>query len=76
MTVIATGFDAEQVDVPAEEEQEDTSEIIRYPDWIRMKEGIIRKTPNEYLLERNASGTDLGIPTILRDKDMAKQNEA
>jgi hypothetical protein len=41
-----------------------------------MKEGIIRKTPNEYLVGRNSSDeSDLGIPTILRDKN-SKANGA
>jgi len=75
VTVIATGFNLEQAAVqPAEEE--DSSEIIKYPDWIRMKEGIVRKMPNEYLLERNSPDTDLGIPTILRDKNAAKESGA
>ena len=76
VTVIATGFTVEGTAVQPEVEEVDSPEIIKYPDWLRMKEGIIRKTPNEYLLERNSPGTDLGIPTILRDKNLAKQNEA
>ncbi len=76
VTVIATGFTVEGSVVQPDVEEAGPSEIIKYPDWLRMKEGIIRKMPNEYLLERNSPDTDLGIPTILRDQNLTKQNEA
>jgi len=33
-----------------------------------MREGIVSRTPKEYLLGRNSEEADLGIPTVLRDK--------
>ena len=76
VTVIATGFTSEHVYMAEEvEEEEDQDEIIKYSDWIKMREGIVRKTPNEYLLGRNAEDSDLGIPTILRDKRVPEQGE-
>lgn len=69
VTVLATGFDLEvRQSVEQTEQEEDESEIIKYSDWMKMKEGIIRKTPNEYLVGRNSDETDLGIPSILRDR--------
>ncbi len=70
VTVIATGFNQERARQAAEK-VEDTpakSETIRYDDWIRMREGIVSRTPKEYLLGRNSEEADLGIPTVLRDK--------
>jgi cell division protein FtsZ len=70
VTVIATGFDlgAGEAYFPEAEEKEEENEIIRYPDWQKMKEGIFRKPPNEYLMSRNSQEDDLGIPTIWREK--------
>jgi cell division protein FtsZ len=78
VTVLATGFDVETQQINETQESEDEqSEIIKYTDWMRMKEGIIRKTPNEYLVGRNTDDADLGIPTILRDKHQNQDaNEA
>jgi cell division protein FtsZ len=75
--VVATGFIQEASELtPADVEEKDASgEIIRYPDWVKMKEGIVRKTPGEYLMGRNSPEIDLGVPTILRDKKTAGQNE-
>jgi len=75
--VVATGFTQEAAELtPAEVEEKDASgEIIRYPDWVKMKEGIVRKTPGEYLMGRNSQEIDLGVPTILRDKKTAGQKE-
>ena len=65
--VIATGFDSESNTSPVEEpEEEETDEIIKYKDWLKMREGIIKVPPHEYLLGRNSEETDLGIPTVLR----------
>ncbi len=67
VTVIATGFDSESSISPVEEpEEEETDEIIKYKDWLKMREGIIKVPPHEYLLGRNSEETDLGIPTVLR----------
>lgn len=70
VTVIATGFNKERIPQPAQPQEEGPtkSETIRYDDWIRMREGIISRTPKEYLLGRNSEEADLGIPTVLRDK--------
>ena len=76
VTVLATGFDLEaQIALESEDAEEDQGEIIKYSDWMKMKEGIYRKPPNEYLMGRNSGEADLGIPTILRDKQ-SKANEA
>jgi cell division protein FtsZ len=67
VTVIATGFSSEPKLTPAEETEEDEAdEIIKYKDWLKMREGIIKVPPHEYLLGRNSEETDLGIPTVLR----------
>ncbi len=68
VTVIATGFDLETPIASVEsQEEEDQGEIIKYPDWIKMKEGIMRRPNASFLSGRNPSEEDLGIPTILRD---------
>lgn len=67
VTVIATGFNAEeQPQMEIREEEEEGDEIIKYKDWLKMREGVIKKTPHEYLLGRNSAEQDLGIPTVLR----------
>lgn len=66
VTVIATGFSNEEVQVVSEPEEEEEGEVIRYNDWLKMREGIIKRTPHEYLMGRNSEDADLGIPTILR----------
>jgi cell division protein FtsZ len=76
VTVLATGFDLEtQTAFESDEVEDEQGEIIKYSDWMKMKEGIYRKPPNEYLMGRNSGDADLGIPTILRDKQ-SKANEA
>ncbi len=68
VTVIATGFTSEASPEVEEPEEEDEGEdIIRYKDWLKMREGIVKRTPHEYLIGRNTEETDLGIPTVLRD---------
>ena len=74
VSVIATGFDLEAAITDEEvQEKEEEGEIIKYPDWIRMKEGISRRTGN-FLTGRNPSEEDLGIPTILRDSKVSGNN--
>ena len=69
VTVIATGFHAaERQVVDEKQEDEEGDEIIKYKDWLKMREGIIKAPPHEYLLGRNSEETDLGIPTVLRDE--------
>ena len=67
VTVIATGFNAASEAKSVElQEEEEGDEIIKYKDWLKMREGIIKAPPHEYLLGRNSEETDLGIPTVLR----------
>jgi cell division protein FtsZ len=67
VTVVATGFNAVAETSPVERsEEEEGDEIIKYKDWLKMREGIIKAPPHEYLLGRNSQETDLGIPTVLR----------
>jgi cell division protein FtsZ len=71
VTVIATGFTNEiqlAAAVSDKKDKEERGETIQYPDWAKMREGIIRKTPGEYLMTRNSHEDDLGIPTVLRDR--------
>ena len=67
VTVVETGFTNDEILEAAESEEDDAGdEIVRYKDWLKMREGIIKRTPHEYLMSRNAEEADLGIPTILR----------
>ncbi len=76
VTVVATGFNPEHKAMPKiAEESESKDEIIRYEDWRRMREGIARETPNGFLIGRNSKESDLGIPTILRDRKIVGENE-
>lgn len=76
VTVVATGFNSEQR-LPSKEpeEPEAKDEVIRYEDWKKMREGITRDSPNSFLLGRNSRESDLGIPTILRDRKIVGENE-
>ena len=77
VTVVATGFSTETATVPNDIEDDDEGEeIIRYKDWLKMREGIIQRTPNEYLMGRNSEEADLGIPTVLRDDRGARSDKA
>jgi cell division protein FtsZ len=77
VTVVATGFSTETATVPNDiEDDEEGEEIIRYKDWLKMREGIIQRTPNEYLMGRNSEEADLGIPTVLRDDRGARSDKA
>ncbi len=76
VTVIATGFNQERkIARKPVEDNPAKSETIRYEDWIKMREGIMAHTPKDYLLGRNSLEADLGIPTILRDRPSAAQEE-
>ena len=76
VTVVATGFTAEARPLVIEEEpEEEREEIIKYQDWIKMREGIVKRTPSEYLLGRNTDDSDLGIPTVLRGERTAAAEE-
>ncbi len=67
--VIATGFNNRDLDdAGSKKDIEDKNEIIDYKEWIKLQEGISRETPSLFLTGRNYSDSDLGIPTVLRDK--------
>ena len=71
VTVIATGFRslrsaARPVEKPSAEEP---AETISSEEWVRMSKGLRSKTNGEYLLGRNSREADLGIPTVLRERE-------
>ncbi|TFG64031.1 MAG: cell division protein FtsZ [Spirochaetales bacterium] len=68
VTVIATGFNQESAQLAEEKDEEGREEIIPYSEWVKMRNGIIRRTPGEFLIGRNSGENDLSIPTILRNK--------
>lgn len=77
VTVVATGFNAEpQVQTAEQIDEDEGDEIIKYKDWLKMREGIIKVPPHEYLLGRNSEETDLGIPTVLRGDRMVPGERA
>ncbi len=76
VTVVATGFDNERAsvtDTPIEASQQ--SEVVDYDEWVKMQEGLSRGTPNLFLSNRNTAESDLGIPTILRDRKPSENSE-
>lgn len=72
VTVIATGFNQEPAVMAEEAEDEGREEIIPYSEWVKMRNGIVRKTPGEFLIGRNTADNDLSIPTILRNKTVGE----
>lgn len=77
VTVIATGFNNthEQKKQQEAKEAEGQEEVIRYKDWVNLQKGFSREAPSNFLLGRNSADTDLGIPTILRDRRIASGEE-
>ncbi|WP_319417288.1 cell division protein FtsZ [Marispirochaeta aestuarii] len=78
VTVVATGFKSEAVSADADAaEEENEDEIIKYKDWLEIRGKGLSKggTPSLFLSGRNNGDTDLGIPTILRDRKIAGQGE-
>ena len=75
VTVVATGFQKVESPGVQDSSEGDEEEIIKYKDWVRMREGISRDTPSLFLSGRNSVNEDLGIPTVLRDKKYAGQEE-
>ena len=75
VTVVATGFDpvASPAEIPAEESA--PSEVVDYDEWVKMQEGLSRGSGGLFLSGRNNSDSDLGIPTILRDRKMSDSSE-
>ena len=77
VTVVATGFKTEEFTPVAEVVSEETQdEVIKYDDWRKLQKGISREAPNGFLSGRNSSETDLGIPTVLRDKNITAREHA
>ncbi len=72
VTVIATGFRsfrsaAKPVERPSAEEP---AETISSEEWVRMSKGLRGGKGNgEYLLGRNSREADLGIPTVIRERE-------
>ncbi len=71
VTVIATGFRslrsaAKPVERPSAEEP---AETISSEEWVRMSKGLRSKGNGEYLLGRNSREADLGIPTVIRERE-------
>ena len=71
VTVIATGFRsfrsaAKPAERPAAEEP---AETISSEEWVRMSKGLRGKGNGEYLLGRNSREADLGIPTVIRERE-------
>ncbi len=77
VTVVATGFNNAREQKKAEEpkEAEGQEEVIRYKDWVNLQKGFSREAPSSFLLGRNSAESDLGIPTILRDRRVASGEE-
>ena len=79
VTVIATGFNQErkrQVKRSEEPVSVAKGETIRYEDWIKIRtQGVASGAPKDYLMGRNSSEADLGIPTILRDRPAGQEEE-
>jgi cell division protein FtsZ len=76
VTVIATGFASEPATKPQEKPEKDAQgEIISYDEWMNMNKGLLKRQSHDYLSGRSAKEQDLFIPTVLRDKKIAGQND-
>jgi cell division protein FtsZ len=71
VTVIATGFRSLRAAAkPAERPSaEEPAETISSEEWVRMSKGLRSKGNGEYLLGRNSREAELGIPTVLRERE-------
>ena len=72
VTVIATGFRSlRSAPRPVVEKApaEEPAETISSEEWVRMSKGLRNKGSGDYLLGRNSREADLGIPTILRERE-------
>ena len=72
VTVIATGFRSLRSAPRAVVEKapaEEPAETISSEEWVRMSKGLRNKGSGDYLLGRNSREADLGIPTILRERE-------
>ena len=77
VTVVATGFNnfPEKQEAMQTEETEGDSHVIKYGEWIDLQKGLTKGRPNGFLLGRNSSESELGIPTVLRDRKMANEGQ-
>ncbi len=76
VTVIATGFAVDRPAGAAETEKKSAAgEIISYDEWIRMRSAGGNRAHGNFLLGRN-SEADLNVPTVLREKKLANQDES
>jgi cell division protein FtsZ len=73
VTVIATGFNAPRMQ-PAAKPVE-SSDIISYDEWIRLRKGGTGKNQNSFLMGRNSHEADLNVPTVIREKKYIHQGE-
>jgi cell division protein FtsZ len=75
VTVIATGFNMPRVQPTVKPVENNSSDIISYDEWIRLRKGGTRKTENSFLLGRNSHEADLNVPTVIREKKYINQGE-
>lgn len=77
VTVIATGFNQKpkrKSSVPKDFNSSD--ELITCDEWVQMSKGIKKGEGNEYLLLRNSKEEDLGVPTVLRERESIRIKKA
>ncbi len=75
--VIAAGFKRAEAAVRREVKEDNQSgEIISYDEWLNMKKGVSGRASSDFLLGRNSKEADLNVPTILREKKHAIQEES
>lgn len=75
VTVVATGFTSTAVHFEEEKEQDPQDEIIKYKEWLNLQKGLNRDGKGSFLSGRNSSDNDLGIPTVLRGRKVAGEND-
>ncbi len=73
VTVVATGFGGDRPVVESAVETDiaesgEESEVIRYPDWVNLQNGISPRKSSVFLSGRNSPDEDLDIPTALRER--------
>lgn len=70
VTVVATGFQhaPSSVQPEAAEEEKGENHVIKYGEWMDMQKGLSKSRPNKFLFQRNQNDSELGIPTVYRDK--------
>ena len=73
VTVIATGFNSRQPEVPAVEHGKNP-EVISYDEWISMSKGLGKGEAAQFLQGRNSREPDLSVPTVLRERPAGHGN--